>query len=37
VPEILLSGDHARIAEWRRREGERLTQQRRTSDAGGDG
>jgi tRNA (guanine37-N1)-methyltransferase len=37
VPEILLSGDHGRIAEWRRREGERLTQQRRASDAGGDG
>lgn len=28
VPEILLSGDHRRIAEWRAREGERLTQER---------
>ena len=25
VPEVLLSGDHAKIAEWRRRESERLT------------
>ena len=30
VPEVLLSGDHARIAEWRRREGERLTRERRS-------
>jgi len=29
VPEVLLSGDHARIAEWRRAAGERLTQERR--------
>jgi tRNA (guanine37-N1)-methyltransferase len=29
VPEVLLSGDHARIAEWRRVEGERLTAARR--------
>jgi tRNA (guanine37-N1)-methyltransferase len=29
IPEALLSGDHARIAEWRRREAERLTRQRR--------
>ncbi|MEP6989679.1 MAG: tRNA (guanosine(37)-N1)-methyltransferase TrmD [bacterium] len=28
VPDVLLSGDHAKIAEWRRREGERLTQER---------
>jgi tRNA (guanine37-N1)-methyltransferase len=28
VPEILLSGDHKRIAEWRAREGERLTRER---------
>jgi tRNA (guanine37-N1)-methyltransferase len=35
VPEILLSGDHGRIAEWRRREGERLTQERRARDDGG--
>ena len=25
IPEVLLSGDHARIAEWRRREAERIT------------
>jgi len=29
VPEVLLSGDHKRIAEWRRAEGERLSQVRR--------
>ena len=34
VPEILLSGDHARIAEWRVREGERLTRERRFRDNG---
>jgi tRNA (guanine37-N1)-methyltransferase len=28
VPPVLLSGDHKRIAEWRRAEGERLTRQR---------
>jgi tRNA (guanine37-N1)-methyltransferase len=28
VPEILLSGDHKRIADWRRKEGERLTRAR---------
>ncbi|MEO7501756.1 MAG: tRNA (guanosine(37)-N1)-methyltransferase TrmD [Gemmatimonadaceae bacterium] len=28
VPQVLLSGDHARIAEWRRIESERLTQLR---------
>lgn len=28
VPEILLSGDHKKIAEWRVREGERLTRER---------
>ena len=28
VPDVLLSGDHKRIAEWRRREGERLTRER---------
>jgi len=28
VPEVLLSGDHGKIAEWRRREGERLTRER---------
>jgi tRNA (guanine37-N1)-methyltransferase len=29
VPEVLLSGDHKKIAEWRAREGERLTQESR--------
>lgn len=29
VPEVLRSGDHARIAEWRQRESERLTRERR--------
>jgi tRNA (guanine37-N1)-methyltransferase len=33
VPEVLLSGDHKRIAEWRAREGERLTEAR-TADPG---
>jgi tRNA (guanine37-N1)-methyltransferase len=27
VPEVLLSGDHKRIAEWRRTQGERLTRE----------
>jgi tRNA (guanine37-N1)-methyltransferase len=29
IPEVLLSGDHKRIAEWRREQAERLTKQRR--------
>jgi tRNA (guanine37-N1)-methyltransferase len=29
IPEVLLSGDHARIAAWRRSEAERITRQRR--------
>lgn len=29
IPDILLSGDHARIAAWRRAEEERITRQRR--------
>jgi tRNA (guanine37-N1)-methyltransferase len=29
VPEVLISGDHAKIAAWRRAEAERLTQERR--------
>jgi tRNA (guanine37-N1)-methyltransferase len=33
VPDVLLSGDHARIAAWRRSEGERLTRERRERDA----
>ena len=28
VPEILLSGDHARIAKWKAEQGERLTRER---------
>jgi tRNA (guanine37-N1)-methyltransferase len=31
VPEVLLSGDHARIAAWRKAEGERLSQRASTS------
>ena len=37
VPEVLLSGDHARIAQWRRAEGERLTRERAARDAMPDG
>ncbi|MEO8560919.1 MAG: tRNA (guanosine(37)-N1)-methyltransferase TrmD [bacterium] len=33
VPEILLSGDHGKIARWRESEGERLTRVRRDRDA----
>ena len=29
VPEVLISGDHARIAAWKRAEGERLSRERR--------
>ena len=29
IPEVLLSGDHARIAQWRRAEAEALTRKRR--------
>jgi tRNA (guanine37-N1)-methyltransferase len=29
IPDILLSGDHAKIAKWRRAEAERLTRERR--------
>ncbi len=29
IPDVLLSGDHAKIAEWRRSEAERITRQRR--------
>jgi tRNA (guanine37-N1)-methyltransferase len=31
VPEVLLSGDHAKIAKWREEEGDRLTQKRKPS------
>jgi tRNA (guanine37-N1)-methyltransferase len=34
VPPVLLSGDHAKIAEWREREGERLTRARRALGQG---
>ena len=34
VPEVLLSGDHKRIADWRVREGERLTRGRGAGSAG---
>jgi tRNA (guanine37-N1)-methyltransferase len=29
VPDVLLSGDHKRIAEWKKSEAERLTRARR--------
>jgi len=29
IPKVLLSGDHAKIAAWRRSEAERLTRERR--------
>jgi tRNA (guanine37-N1)-methyltransferase len=29
IPEALLSGDHARVARWRREEAERITRARR--------
>jgi tRNA (guanine37-N1)-methyltransferase len=35
VPDVLLSGDHKRIADWRRTEGERLTRLRDAGAAGG--
>jgi tRNA (guanine37-N1)-methyltransferase len=35
VPEVLLSGDHKRIAEWREAEGNRLTQRRGDAAEGG--
>lgn len=34
IPEVLLSGDHKKIAEWRRREAKRLTAERRPDLAG---
>jgi tRNA (guanine37-N1)-methyltransferase len=36
IPEVLLSGDHAAIARWRRHEAERLTRERRPDLAGDD-
>lgn len=35
VPEVLLSGNHALIAKWRRDEGERLTRERGDADTDG--
>lgn len=29
IPEVLLSGDHKKVADWRRREAERITKERR--------
>ena len=29
IPEVLLNGDHAKIAKWRREEAERITRERR--------
>jgi len=29
IPEVLLSGDHAKVAQWRREQAERLTRERR--------
>lgn len=34
VPEVLISGDHARIAKWRAEEGERLTRERKEAPLG---
>jgi tRNA (guanine37-N1)-methyltransferase len=36
IPEILLSGDHAKIARWRREEAERITRERRPDLLDGD-
>ncbi|HKC81916.1 MAG TPA: tRNA (guanosine(37)-N1)-methyltransferase TrmD, partial [Gemmatimonadaceae bacterium] len=32
VPDVLLSGDHAKIEKWRVEQGERLTRERKRSD-----
>jgi tRNA (guanine37-N1)-methyltransferase len=29
IPDVLMSGNHARIAEWRREQAEKLTAERR--------
>ncbi len=34
IPEVLISGDHGTVAEWRRAEAERLTRERRPDLAG---
>lgn len=36
IPEVLLSGDHAKIARWRRAEAERITRERRPDLLSGD-
>ena len=36
IPEVLLSGDHAKIARWRRAEAERITRERRPDLLGDD-
>jgi tRNA (guanine37-N1)-methyltransferase len=36
VPEVLLSGDHGKIAKWRRAEAERITRERRPDMTGED-
>ncbi|MCA1953010.1 MAG: tRNA (guanosine(37)-N1)-methyltransferase TrmD, partial [Hyphomicrobiales bacterium] len=36
IPEILLSGNHAEIARWRRAEAERITRERRPDLPGPD-
>ncbi len=36
IPEVLLSGDHGKIARWRRAEAERITRERRPDLLGGD-
>lgn len=37
IPDVLLSGDHARIAKWRREQSLRLTRERRPDLLAGDG
>jgi tRNA (guanine37-N1)-methyltransferase len=36
VPDVLLSGNHAEIDKWRRKESERITKERRPDLLGGD-
>ena len=35
IPDVLISGNHKKIAEWRRAEAEKLTQERRPDLLGG--
>jgi tRNA (guanine37-N1)-methyltransferase len=37
IPEVLLSGDHAKIVRWRREQAERITRERRPDLGGGGG